>query len=196
MFVTLLQVVVHLLKLVWCHFPVLSCNVLLIVGLNARKEWMNEWMNVYLYTAHITKCPKAVYNSIWVRSDVSSKESPVVCFSMWMPNDCNYCLRANLKLCNCSDYCSFGSWRFNWREEFMLIFAAMFLWYCYLVGDIITLRCGFSLASIDCWYNAYLSVWVFFILQVILWTYFMFKVFAGKEHVLIRNLKFYRMGFI
>ena len=24
----------------------------------------------------------------------------------------------------------------------------------------------------------------------------MFKVFAGKEHVLIRNLKFYRMGFI
>ena len=24
--------------------------------------WMNEWMNVYLYTAHITYCLKAVYN--------------------------------------------------------------------------------------------------------------------------------------
>ena len=29
---------------------------------------MNEWMNVYLYTAHITYCLKAVYNSNWVRS--------------------------------------------------------------------------------------------------------------------------------
>ena len=34
-------------------------------------EWMNEWMNVYLYTAHIRYCLKAVYNANWVRSNVS-----------------------------------------------------------------------------------------------------------------------------
>ena len=29
-----------------------------------------EWRNVYLYTAHITYCLKAVYNSNWVRPNV------------------------------------------------------------------------------------------------------------------------------
>ena len=34
-----------------------------------RSRWMNEWMNVYLYTAHITYCLKAVNNSIeWDRT--------------------------------------------------------------------------------------------------------------------------------
>jgi len=39
------------------------------VTLQGHNEWMNEWMNVHLYTAHITWCLMAVYNAIeWDRT--------------------------------------------------------------------------------------------------------------------------------
>ena len=49
------------------QFAKLTC----FPGWKANRIWMNEWMNVYLYTAHITYYLKAVYSSNWVRSNVS-----------------------------------------------------------------------------------------------------------------------------
>jgi len=60
--------VMKLNRLVW-HMEH-SCHCLF--------EWMNEWMNVYLYTAHITWCLMAVYNAIeWDRTSACEWKAQV-----------------------------------------------------------------------------------------------------------------------
>ena len=69
-------------------------------SLRSLVRWMNEWMNVYLYTAHITHCLKAVYNSIeWDRTSAckgASGRRYRFIFDLTRPP--NPCMKCTMKL--------------------------------------------------------------------------------------------------
>ena len=80
---------------------------------------MYEWMNVYLYTAHITSCLKAVYKAIeWDRSSACEGASGFRYQSIFdLTHPPNPCMKCEMKLQ--IDHNSFSSSLFICHKKYM-----------------------------------------------------------------------------